>query len=351
MAEGFEISQGEFYVEPGYKLTILKPDSTGVIVFTTDGKDPRSVGGNIVTTANVNEVMAEITISTTSVVKARILDGDNWSALNTIAFSVSENLSNIKITEIHYHPIDFGVISGSELEFIELKNIGSTSLNLSLAKFSEGIDYTFPVPTYLDAGEFIVLASNKRQFNNRYKMEAFGEYTGQLDNAGERITLLNAAEDTIFTLRYNDKSPWPTAADTLGYSLVSVDTNPTSDPGSPTYWRASYSVNGSPGSDDFETMVGQNNIILKSRFALYQNFPNPFNPETTIRFFLPKDAKVTLKIFDVLGQEVQTLIDQRLTQGDHRINWHAKNIAGGIYFYRLEADGLYSEIKKLVYLK
>jgi hypothetical protein len=84
-------------------------------------------------------------------------------------------------------------------------------------------------------------------------------------------------------------------------------------------------------------------------FSLEQNYPNPFNPSTTIRFDLPKASVVTLKIFNTLGQEVVTLVNERRSPGRYQIQWNG-NVSSGIYFYRLQA-GEYVETKKMILLR
>ncbi len=74
-----------------------------------------------------------------------------------------------------------------------------------------------------------------------------------------------------------------------------------------------------------------------AEYALYQNYPNPFNPSTTIAFALPKTSFVTLKIYDVLGNEVATLVAEKLPAGRHQRVWEAKGLAGGMYLYRIAA--------------
>ena len=83
-----------------------------------------------------------------------------------------------------------------------------------------------------------------------------------------------------------------------------------------------------------------------SAFALFQNYPNPFNPTTTIQFELPEPANVQLKVFDVFGQEVETLVDHLQGAGTFRELWNGRNssgsqVASGIYFYRLVATSLH----------
>ena len=99
-----------------------------------------------------------------------------------------------------------------------------------------------------------------------------------------------------------------------------------------------------------ETAVPQNNASNPDRFALLQNYPNPFNPSTTIEFNLPTAEHVTLKILNLAGQEIETLVDRPCTAGLHQVTWTASNLANGIYFYRMDA-GSYSVTKKLVLQK
>ena len=85
-------------------------------------------------------------------------------------------------------------------------------------------------------------------------------------------------------------------------------------------------------------------------YRLDQNYPNPFNPATSIRFALPKRSHVSLKIYDVLGREVATVVDEELKRGLHRVTWDARHLASGVYFYRIQAGG-FVQTKKLVVLK
>jgi hypothetical protein len=90
------------------------------------------------------------------------------------------------------------------------------------------------------------------------------------------------------------------------------------------------------------TDVARSKCCLPETF-LYPNFPNPFNPDTRIRFQIPKPSHVTLKIFDLLGREVVSLMDQDMEPGTHEARWNACNrenipVSSGIYFYRLTTD-------------
>lgn len=85
-------------------------------------------------------------------------------------------------------------------------------------------------------------------------------------------------------------------------------------------------------------------------YALYQNYPNPFNPKTTIRIAVPQTSKVSLKIYDVVGREVETIVNKELEPGYYNFNWNASHYASGVYIYRVIA-GDFVQTKKLVLLK
>ena len=87
-----------------------------------------------------------------------------------------------------------------------------------------------------------------------------------------------------------------------------------------------------------------------SKYNLSQNYPNPFNPTTSIEFSIPKTEFVTLKIYNVLGQEVEKLVSKRVTPGSYKYIWDAGHLASGIYYFKLEAGG-FIQSKKLILMK
>jgi hypothetical protein len=89
---------------------------------------------------------------------------------------------------------------------------------------------------------------------------------------------------------------------------------------------------------------------INSNYHLSQNYPNPFNPSTTIEFDLPKTSNVTLKIFNILGEEITTLVSDRLNAGSFNYEWTASDLASGVYLYRLEA-GDHIETRKMVLMR
>ena len=106
-------------------------------------------------------------------------------------------------------------------------------------------------------------------------------------------------------------------------------------------------------NDDFGTItteVFKEQNTLPTGFKLEQNYPNPFNPTTTIRYLLPVASKVTLRIYNILGQEVESLFDGQLGAGAYVVQFNASRLASGVYFYELRT-GDFRDIKKMVLLK
>ena len=85
-------------------------------------------------------------------------------------------------------------------------------------------------------------------------------------------------------------------------------------------------------------------------YELSQNFPNPFNPSTTIKYSIPQTSKVVIKVFDVLGNEIKTLVNEEKSAGEYEVEFNGAGLPSGIYFYQLKA-GEFSKTKKMILLK
>jgi hypothetical protein len=236
-------------VNPGYQLTITKPagsPASAVIYYTLDGSDPRVSGGAISSTAV--QYASAITLNTSKRVKARIYNAGSWSAIIDATF-FTPNLFPVRISELSYHPGNPNVVDPEDLEFIELVNTGSSSVNLQGVQITTAIDpYTFG-NINLAAGQRIVVARTPAIFDSIYGPgvnRAPTGYTGKLDNAGESITLLGPLGETLQSFTYDDAAPWPTTPDGGGPTLEII--NPLGDPNDPTNWRASFADGGTPGA-------------------------------------------------------------------------------------------------------
>ena len=110
------------------------------------------------------------------------------------------------------------------------------------------------------------------------------------------------------------------------------------------------------GASLITSVKPRNEIKQPVNFQLSQNFPNPFNPSTTIIFYLPATERVAMKVFDVTGREVETLVDGVVPAGEHRLDWNATGLASGVYFCRMSAvsaggAGQFTRTVKMMYEK
>jgi|GEM_PF-1277187 len=163
--------------------------------------------------------------------------------------TIDDLQANLRITEIMYNPPGAGDLS----EFIEFKNVGDHTLNLG-GLYMDHNRFTFPGGTFLGLNAFFVLAKSPAGFTNAYPGVTYnGVYlnsTSELDNAGQEIWLRSTNSDTkVISVTYDDKEPWPTAADGNGASLVLVNEKDP-EPYDVSRWRASTRLGGSPGAND-----------------------------------------------------------------------------------------------------
>ncbi len=231
----------------GLNISITSSDlliSAGLIA----GQDQDSSPGNSEISPAAIEYIEPITLTGSAHVKSRVLDGRNWSALNEATFAVGPVVENLRITEIMYHPQALADTNDPNEEFIELTNIGVEPINLNLVSFTNGIDLTFS-NIEIAPNEYIIVVEDIDAFESRYgtDLPIAGEYSGKLNNNGERIRLQDAVGQTILDFEYSDD--WYDITDGKGYSLTIIDPANT-DPNSYSQkdsWKASAYIGGSPG--------------------------------------------------------------------------------------------------------
>lgn len=253
-------------ITPGFALTLAGP-AGATLYFTTDGTDPRLSGGGVAPGAR--PYSSPITLNANARVVARSWDAGHtnltgankpplsspWSGPAAATFVVATPA--LAITEIMYHPAPPPAGStnvADDFEYLELKNVGASALNLVGVHFTNGIDYTFTAAsaiTTLAAGQSVLLVKNRAAFTARYPGAGniAGEYLGSLDNSGERLSLVGALLEPILDFRYENS--WYPVTDGPGFSLVVRDDQvPFSSWGDPARWRPSARPGGSPGTDD-----------------------------------------------------------------------------------------------------
>lgn len=266
----------------GLTLTITNPNGVGTIYYTLNGTDPRVLGGAIAGAAYTTP----LNISQTTTVKSRVRHTNGeWSPLLEATFTGGSTPS-LLITEIMYHPPDQNGVDGDEFEFVEIKNVGANTLELFGMKFTDGIDYAFPAGATIAPAGFVVLAKNPTQFALKYPgVPVLGGYgpSSSLNNAGETLTLRDAANNIIFSVTYTDDPPWPTAPDGGGPSLVPNLPNSNPDPHEPANWRVSGTSGGSPAADDPAPGIPKVQIteILANSVPPAVDGIELYNPEST----------------------------------------------------------------------
>jgi|GEM_PF-2441963 len=302
------------------------------------------------------------------------------------------NSGDLLVTEIMFDPppAPLGDANGDGTrdangdEFVELYNRGSAAISLSGYQLLEtnGLPvFTFPSGASLNAGQFAVVFGNIRSTGLGSSLtkdavyfsvskadtnQGFDNGIGKsnLSQTADAIILVNpAATDTIVEIYWGTAVARTTKAIYLGfpntYSGLSVSGNidqSVTRKVSSAKWdmhtvlASNVSSLFSVGTDvPLASGIGIDKQVPMS-YKLSQNYPNPFNPETAISFSVPNNGIVSLKIYDVLGREVATLLQSELTSGTYTYHWNASSLASGIYFYHLNA-GTFSSVKKMMLLK
>ncbi len=265
------------FSQHGGDITASTPISistaTGSIYYTTDGSDPRELGGGIQSGLSSYSSPLNFNPGRTTL-KARTRNGSTWSALTEAEFIVDladPTSSNLVISEFLYHPpaptaaeLAAGFNDQDDFEFIELMNTSSTdTIDLSNLSFTSGIGFFFTGQsiTSLEPGERAIIVSNLAAFNARYPGNTHpiaGEYSQTLSNSTETLTLtLNgAAPVNIQSFTYSDDAPWPACSDGPGFSLVLINPSSNPDHSDPLNWECSNNfggdLNGSPLTFDYD---------------------------------------------------------------------------------------------------
>jgi hypothetical protein len=206
----------------------------------------------------------------------------------------------------------------------------------------------------------------------------FGTYKKNIGGDGivtTHITIGNFAQDAQFTVKHNYRyvlvayyhiqtiyldsvytiyETFPgTISDTLIYRVIPAF-NPLAGPPFYHFYTANIPTRMDSVTltcwDSTSTGIENTFTNLPTEFILRQNYPNPFNPSTCISFNIPTKSFVSLRIFDLIGREVATLVSEEMSAGSYSKQFNANTLPSGVYFYRLQA-GLFTETKKLILLR
>jgi len=297
-------------ISSGFQLVLAPPIKPGSsMYYTLDGSDPRASGGAVAPGAQLYG--GPITLNNNTRVTARTfnsnhrnLTGPNnppisspWSGPRAATFVV--HTPDLIVTELMYHPApptsQTDTNDADNFEYIELKNVGTNTLNLIGFRFTNGIDYTFTAQsgvTSLAPGAHVLVVKHLNAFNSRYgggpAQAVAGEFAGNFDNAGERVTLVGPALETVLDFDYSDE--WFNLTDGIGFSLVVQDQTAFSDLSTNTSWRISSVDGGSPGAVNPAALVASDIVIVNE--ALTHTDPAP--PFDTIELFNPGTNDVNI---------------------------------------------------------
>ena len=350
------ISTDTYYCPENFSLNIsfLNPQP-GMIYYTTDGTDPRKwdLTGRVSETAiKVAGIDTAISISQNTLVKARIKYSDTWTALHEIKI-IPGQTSSIVINEINY---DSDADCDTE-DWVELYNNSNADISLAGWTIKDSIDtniFVFDSQTILKQDSYLVVCRDTSDFKSFFPNVE--KYIGNLDfkfgNDGDIVRIFDNNHTLIDSVHYSDKEPWPVAAAGTGATLELI--NPDFDNTQPESWQAS-KVYGTPGGDKNSTPVNvltleqeTQNIPLFSHLS--QNYPNPFNPTTQIVYSIGSADKVTIRVYNIAGQEIATLVNDYINPGEYSVTWNARSIASGIYIYQLRTKD-FTATKKLILIK
>ncbi|MGC6427200.1 MAG: LamG-like jellyroll fold domain-containing protein [Akkermansiaceae bacterium] len=289
-------------ISSGFILTMTNPNGGGTVYYTTDGSDPRNIGGGINGSASSG---GSVVLNSSSEVKARVrINASDWSALTSAEFLTAgpPAANQLVISEINYHPYDLttteinaGITDEDEFEFIEIHNTSASPIDLSNVSLGNEVVYNFsdilePADRVLPAGGRIVVVENSAAFAVRYPGVAHvGPWTGGLSNNNGTVDLLLNGTTLLFSVSYDDNNGWPESADGDGPTLVLINNATPNDPAS---WRLSTTEGGNPLNSDSEPFIGNansddngNGIDNLIEGVLRDGAGNSVAPEVTIQSF------------------------------------------------------------------
>jgi len=292
---------------------------------------------------------AYIPFSDSITVSAKEANPDNHSSIVTAYIIDSEE--NI-VDEFQLNKIDTTNYAGTHLVPQE-ENKYRVLLKDSGVQIPSNFYYS-DESKFTTAGPIVVdsLLITYNPIPKTYKIYPFVRNAGQSFTV-ENLSLSMASDDSSITYIYGTVlilsiAPGETVMPSGYYYTVRVDTN----------FNLPFKFNFDIKSNDYAFWKDTVSIVtsleddkyLPVSYKLYQNYPNPFNPNTTIKYQIPELIFVNLKAYDVLGNEIETLVNEEKQTGTYEITWYAENLPSGIYFYQLKA-GNFIETKKMILLK
>jgi len=197
---------------------------------------------------------------------------------------------------------------------------------------------------HITAGEDGVMPVHLNSFTsgvNKNDVQLNWQTASEINNSGFEIYRKLSTSDDFVKVGF-----------VKGSGTVNTPTNYSFGDKNLTTGKYSYKIKQIDYNGNYEYFTLENDVIvgIPANYELSQNYPNPFNPSTKINFSIPKDQRVSLKIYDVLGKETATIVNDYKTAGFYTVEFNASNLTSGIYFYVLRGDN-FTQTKKMTLIK
>jgi hypothetical protein len=340
--------ESEVFIAASTDITITNPQGSGDLYYTIDGSDPRIVGGEVNENAIRISSGKTLAISSSMVLKTRIVINNKWSASNEITFIADQtDYSHFKVTEINYHPrisiVGADTTFDEVYEFIEFKNTSMTEgLNLTGLVIDSAVYYEFPENYILAPDQYYVVASKPGYFFERYGTHPSGNYQRNFSNAGERVIVRKLPGDDIIDFTYDDAAPWPEYADGIGASMSSLELNPEGEPSDFAYWTSSIVLHGTPFAADSMPNIAE--FLEFKEMRSVQLYPNPSHDLLMVQTSPEADYRSTIKIYDIRG----ALYFEKEFENYLEISLNDLNMSSGIILVEIVSP-MGKETQKVIY--
>ncbi len=257
-------------------------------------------------------------------------------------FEISERTDPVVIiNEINYHSRD----DPDPGDWIELMNTTREVIDLTGWTFSDEKDdhvFFFPAGQEIAPYSYLVLTEDITAFRAVFPAvdPVLGDLGFGLSNGGEVLRLFGTGRQLIDLVAYDDAPPWPAGADGTGATLELTD--PTLDNNQAEHWKESFEY-GTPGKQNFSNAIKHN--------SLSQNYPNPFHSTTQFSFSIAEPGHVTIRIHDMYGRHISSLVNEAREKSTYQITWDASTYPAGLYLYSMFYNNKHVATKRLMIIR
>ena len=277
--------------------------------------------------------------------------GDTWNSMN-FPFSTTDKLYNVE-----FRTADDIVVVGNNGGVFHTSDNGAnwTQFNLGLMNFFSGqmLGVAFSGPNEVIVGGASAQII-KVELDNVVPVELVS-FTCEVNNPNIKLHWTTASElnNQGFEVerKTSESNLWETIGNVPGRGTTtnSTDYYFNDDNLAPAVYNYRIKQVDYDGSIEYSQVINAD-LTTPNTFTLEQNYPNPFNPSTSISYSIPNNSFVTLKVYDILGNEVATLVNQTQAAGNYTLTFDASNLSNGVYLYSIKADN-FSDVKKMIFMK